>query len=117
MSDLYGKILEAQQRPLPTRDVEVPEWGATVRVVALDGDRLAEYLSAEDAHRRHARLVACSCFDGGERLFMLGDVDMLHANPAPMMRLWQVARQLNAWMFEDAEKNSQPPAASPSASV
>jgi hypothetical protein len=61
--------------------VEVPEWGGSVRVQALDalsGSRLARALAGADDELLRMRIVAATVIDdAGELLFSQADVEKL----------------------------------------
>ena len=76
-------ILLAQDRP--TLDVDVPEWGGTVRVREMSGNQRAEYeqltlkrdQADADATADNIRAIvvaACAVDDAGEPLFTQADV-------------------------------------------
>jgi hypothetical protein len=110
-------ILEAQD--LKTVDVDVPEWGGTVRLRAM---------MAADRHGAYAVAVADGKFDNaaflayivertavnedGGRLFQDGDAKVLvMKSSGAMQRLEEAATKLNALAksaVDDAEKNSEP---------
>ena len=112
---LRERILAAQDRPF--EDVEVPEWGAVVRVLSMSGldrDRWeAEMLernkrpAAERLANVRASLVArCSADPAtGERLFADADIDALGAKAARALdRVFAVASRLNGLSDADAEQ-------------
>lgn len=108
------EILAAED--LTFEDVEVPEWGGTVRVRALDGvSRDAYEMSLYDLRagkdpkmkpeNMRAKLVALSIVDGeGASLFTEADVVRLGRKSAHALdRVWTVARRLSA-IAEDEGK-------------
>lgn len=108
-------ILGSDDRP--TVDVEVPEWGGTVRVRALSGKERDAYEVAlagvrSDGSRRpnlvnvRARLIAMSCVDeNGDRLFTDSDVEALGAKSATAMtRVFVAAQRLSGLSDEDVEE-------------
>jgi hypothetical protein len=99
---------------LPYEDVDVPEWGGTVRVrglTASERDRweAMTYLDAKGnvvtPQDIRAKLVAFCCIDGaGARLFSEDDIAALAGKSARAMnRVWAVASRLSAVMAADVE--------------
>ncbi len=108
-------ILGADDRR--TVDVEVPEWGGTVRVRALSGAERDAYEIAlagvrPDGSRRpnlvnvRARLVAMACVDeSGSRLFTDADVEALGAKSGTaMQRVFDTAQRLAGLSDADVEE-------------
>lgn len=104
---------------LKFEEVEVPEWGGTVRVRSMTGaDRDAfeqAILDARDAGGKlpnvRARLVAAALVDdAGVNLFTQADIEALGAKSIKALdRVYAVASRLNAIAPEDVEaleKNS-----------
>lgn len=113
-------ILQAQD--LPTVDVEVPEWGGTVRVRALTGaERDAFEQSIVEQRGKstkmnlanlRAKLVALTVVDEeGKRLFSDADAKLLGQKSAlALNRVFEVAQKLSGLSPEDVEeltKNSE----------
>jgi len=114
------EILAAQD--LRTEDVEVPEWGGTVRVRTLTGaerDAFEASLTTVDKQGRRvphlvnlrARLVAaCLVDETGGRLFEPNEVALLGAKSAAALdRVFSVCQRLNGFTaadVEEMEKNS-----------
>lgn len=106
------QILAAQD--LPTVDVEVPEWGGTVRVrMMTGGERDAFEAGTITRHGRkieqnlvniRARLVAlCVVDEKGQRLFSEADAVALgQKSAAALNRVFNAAQQLNALTEEAA---------------
>ena len=96
-----------------TRDVEVPEWGGTVRVAELTGlDRVAFEAALVDKNRKgsiHAALLSrCLVNENLEPMFTEAELDARAATV--LTRLWDVAVSLNAVGAEEeeaAKKNSK----------
>jgi len=100
---------------IPYEDVEVPEWGGTVRVRGLTGaERDAHEVKMAEARRKgvalevvlhnfRARLVVkCLIDEQGNRLFSDDDAKVLGEKSAPVIdRLFDVARRLSG-MTDDA---------------
>ncbi|WLQ15649.1 hypothetical protein O5O45_06930 [Hahella aquimaris] len=115
-----AQILSAQD--IECVDVDVPEWGGTVRVALMSGAARDDYegslirLAADGTAQRdltniRAKLVAvCLVDDNGERLFSESDVKALGAKScAALDRVYHVAARLNRLTqgeVEDAAKNS-----------
>ena len=93
---------------LKHEDVEVPEWGGTVRVRALTAGERDQWESSMAGETKNgqaikvedvrAKLIAFAAIDveTGERLFTLDDVTKLSKkSAAAMQRLWLVASRLS----------------------
>lgn len=102
---------------LPHEDVEVPEWGGSVRVrmmTGLERDQFRAAIASEDGipvGKFAAALLAVTCIDeGGERLFSMEDIEALQAKSAASIDgPAAVAMRLNGLAgraVEDAQKNS-----------
>lgn len=111
-------ILAAQDRKF--KDVEVPEWGGSVRVMEMSGEAYADYLEnafpqqevgrKPNARRFAAVVVSCCIVDAaGERLFSVQDVEALAKKSRKALdRVFEVADELNMLTpvaRERAEKN------------
>lgn len=116
MSLTKEQILTADD--LPTREVEVPEWGGTVRVRTLTGAQRDEYDQAFRDKRKgnsldlrglRSLLVAMSVVDdAGNQMFTRADVDALQGkNTAAIERVFAAAQELSliGQAQESAEKN------------
>lgn len=100
-----------------TEDVEVPEWGGSVRVKAMTGEERDEWLAmVKDKEgkpieqKSMAKLVMMSVVDeGNKRIFGHGDLDMLNKKSAAILdRIGKVAlklAQLDEQDIEIASKN------------
>ena len=100
-----------------TEDVEVPEWGGSVRVKAMTGEERDEWLAMvkdKDGkpieQKSMAKLVMMSVVDGNnQRIFGHGDLDMLNKKSAAILdRIGKVAlklAQLDEQDIEIASKN------------
>jgi hypothetical protein len=103
---------------LKSEDVEVPEWGGTVRVRAMTGAErdaigaaLADKTKSADFGPLYAAHVTATCVVGedGAPLFGIDRVDELRARSSVALdRVYQVAMRLNSASVEDVEKNSLP---------
>lgn len=101
---------------LPTEDVEVPEWGGTVRVRTLTGaerDRFEESITQvkggsvkTNYANLRARLVAlCAVDEQGRRLFSDADAAALgRKSAAALDRVFIAARRLNGMSDADIEE-------------
>ncbi|MCA3255081.1 MAG: hypothetical protein INF91_05645 [Alphaproteobacteria bacterium] len=98
-----------------TIDVEVPEWGGTVRVRSLtagDRDRFEQAVIAAQAAGKvgpdnvRARYVAaCVVDEAGKPLFTDKDLEVLAAKSfAAMDRVFAAATKLNAFSAADIEE-------------
>lgn len=111
MSGLLSRdqILEADDSK--TVDVEVPEWGGTVRVKAMSGqqrDRYEVYVNQNlksDRVQVRAHLVALCAVDAdGKRVFTDKDIRRLgDKSAAALDRVWAAARSLSGLTTEDEE--------------
>ena len=119
------QILSADDRK--TEDVEVPEWGGTVRVRALSGAERDAYEAGlvqlrSDGTRRltmqnaRARLVSLSlCDEQGNRLFSDADVSELgDKSAAALERVFDVASRLSGLTDGDIEEMAETFADAPS---
>lgn len=107
-------ILQAQD--LPTEDVEVPEWGGTVRVRGLTGaERDAFEQSIVEQRGKstrmnlkniRAKLVALTVVDEqGNRVFTDEDAELLGKKSASALdRIFAVAQRLSGLRPEDVEE-------------
>ena len=96
---------------LPTADVDVPQWGGTVRVRSLkSGERFELEKLAKDSNDFRAQVVAlCAINEDGSRAFTLDDVARLtEKNAEAMNAVFEVATKLNGLtgkQADDLEKN------------
>ena len=104
---------------LPTRDVDVPEWGGTVRVRAMNAKDRDDYelavMEAANAGRslpenfRSIFAAACIVNEAGEQQFTHEDVTLLgQKSHAALGRIFTVVADMNALKpgaFEDMAKN------------
>lgn len=97
---------------LPTTDVDVPEWGGSLRVRGLTGaerDQFEEWVlrgrTRVSLANVRARLVAMACVDEqGERLFQDADVEELGAKSGRALdRVFDVISRLSGLMPADVE--------------
>ena len=119
-------ILGADDRR--TEDVEVPEWGGTVRVRGLTGTERDAYeasiVSLRGDGSQHftlqnarARLVAlCACDEAGERIFTDKDVKELGLKSAVALeRVFDAARRVSGLSDDAVEKMAEDFGDAPSA--
>lgn len=113
MGTLLSKSAIFGANDLKTQDVDVPEWGGTVRVKALTGierdqfesnilDQNGKDVKVNMANAR-ARLVSMAVIDGaGEPLFAESDIAMLGTKSAAALdRVYGVAAKLAGIDKED----------------
>ncbi len=108
------QILAAQD--LPTEDVDVPEWGGSVRLRTLSGaerDRWEESRIEQRGKSRKtnyqnitASLIAlCAVDSEGKRLFSEAEVHALGRKSAKVLgRLFDACRRLNGLSEEEVEQ-------------
>lgn len=132
-SALRQAILDAKD--IPSKQLDIPEWGVTVEIRGLTGAQqidLVKYasvtkidpesgekVSETDNGKLAQRLILVSTFDPatGERVFEDADADVLWSkSSAALNRIASVAKDLNG-ESEDHEKNSDATAISAGASV
>lgn len=109
MALLSREAILAKQDIL-TKDVEVPEWGGTVRVRSMTVAERNEFAKKDNDLGLSVWLVALLSIDEkGVRLFRDEDVEALQKkNPVPFDRVLHTALSLNGVTKEkidEAEKN------------
>lgn len=96
-----------------TEDVEVPEWGGTVRVAGMTGverDRFEASVIGNGKKMQlgnmRARMVAlCMVDESGERLFGTADIAALGSKSAAALeRVFAVAQRLSGLSEEDVSE-------------
>lgn len=100
-----------------TADVDVPEWGGTVRLRGMSGRERDEYEAgiiavgpkgAREVNLKNmrARLVAFSCIDDeGSAIFTVDDIAALgEKSAAALERVFDVARKLSGLSEDDVEE-------------
>ena len=100
---------------LPHEDVEVPEWGGTVRVRAMSAGAAEAFYRQLDknpqASARAGWIALCAVDADGKPLFSQADIPRLDdkSNQA-VQRVWDVVARLNGLGGggDDLEKNSEP---------
>jgi L-ascorbate metabolism protein UlaG (beta-lactamase superfamily) len=113
---LLGREAILAADDLPSEDVDVPEWGGTVRVQGLSGKARDEYFTSmavirggqvvgQDTRNTSARLVAqCLVGEDGQTLFTPGDIDLLGAKSAAALgRVFEVAARLSGLEESDVK--------------
>lgn len=126
-------IIAAQD--LQTQDVQVPEWGGSVRVRSLTGTerdafetclvKLVDGKRVPDMDNLRAKLLAATLVDqNGTPLFSVGDVrdlsDLGSKSAAALDRIFGVSQRLNGMAADSVEaavKNSEPGQSDGSTSV
>lgn len=106
-------ILDAKD--LSTRDVEVPEWGGTVRIKMLTAEERDKFEASTvtikggtqkmNVENLRARLIVlCVVNEAGERMFTNADVRMLgKKSSAALQRVFNACQELNAVTDDDLE--------------
>ena len=101
-------ILKASD--LKTADVEVPEWGGTVRVRTMTGaDRQAFYKQTTTKegvpkNMLEALIVATAVNENGEPLFTAADVSALASKSSlALQKVWDKAAELNGLTQKSVE--------------
>lgn len=105
-----------QAKDLPTEDVEVPEWGGTVRVRALTGaerDAFEQSIIEQrgkstkmNLQNMRAKLVALTVVDEeGNRIFSDEDAKLLGQKSASALnRIFEVAQRLSGLTPADVDE-------------
>lgn len=100
-------------------DVEVPEWGGTVRIRVMTGrerdaweaslmTRKGKRMEFTYTNYRASLLVRCIVDEDGKRLFGDHDIGTLSEKSAPAIeRLFEAARKINRLNDEDVEEMTQ----------
>lgn len=113
---LLSKAAILAAEDLPYREVDVPEWGGTVRLRTMSGTERdaweASMVQQNGKVRKvntaniRAKLLALALVDEeGARLFDDADIRLLGAKSAKVMdRLFDVARELNGLSEDDVEE-------------
>lgn len=113
---ILNKDLILAADDMKTTDVDVPEWGGTVRLRTLTGGERDKFESDSIDQRGksnkmnlinlRARLVAlCAVDETGKRMFGDNEVSKLGAKSAAVLdRLFQAAQELNGMTQKDVEE-------------
>jgi len=102
-------------KDLPTRDVEVPEWGGIVRMQTLSGaerdsfaDTVQQRKKGEVIELKGLKVFLLSLAivgENGERLFSEADLDELNAKSAKVLEtLFEIATEMNGIGEEEEEE-------------
>lgn len=110
-----AEILKADD--LPTEDIEVPEWGGTVRLKTMTGEQRDEFEASQvkinkkgqpeqNMANLRARLVALVIVDeDGKSLFSTYDIaDLGRKSSRALDRVYEKAMEMNGFSGEDVEK-------------
>lgn len=112
---LLGKDQILAAEDLPYRDVEIPEWGGTVRVRTMTGgerdafeaslyEKVGEELKYRREHFRAKLLSKVIVDDKGARLFSDKDIEQLSGKSARALnRLFDVAQEINGISREEQD--------------
>lgn len=123
---LLGRDAILSASDATTEDVDVPEWGGTVRVRGLSGTERDQFESSmlvkRGKHRdvslvnARAKLVSLAVIDeNGERVFSDSDVVALgHKSAAALTRVYEVASRLSGLSDEDVDELEGNSGAAPS---
>lgn len=108
-------ILAVQDRTY--RDVEINEWGGTVRLRSMSGAQRDKFESdtveykngkaKENFENLRARLVALCAVDEDDRLLFPNAIDVKalgNKAAGPLNKLWEEARKLNGMSSDDVEE-------------
>lgn len=112
---LLNKTAIFEAEDTETVDVEVPEWGGSLRIKALTGTQRDKYeaslaklkngVPVPDMHNARARLVAWSAInEDGSRLFLDSEIMRLgNKNAKALDRVFEAAAKLSGITPEDVE--------------
>jgi len=113
---LLGRDAILKATDLPTEDIEVPEWGGTVRVRGLTGEGRDEYEASTfvmrdgqafpDTANTRAKLCArCIVDEAGEPLFTQQDVHALgQLSGRALNMIWERCLALSGLSEEDTKE-------------
>ncbi len=99
-----AEVLAVQD--VETVEVDVPEWGGTVRIRALNGEEAVKFSqSIKGDNSGAARIVVrCAVDENGARLFKDEDADVLKLKSMKaLLRVQKVAMEING-LTEDSVK-------------
>lgn len=120
------QILAAQD--LTTRDIEVPEWGGTVRIRMLSAAERDKFEASTVVMKRgqqrmnvenlRARLASmCIVNENGELAFSPPDIPLLgQKSSAALQRVFNACQELNAVTDDDLEEMAEDFVSDPAAS-
>ena len=97
---------------LPTKDMDIPEWGGTLTIRTLTGAERDEWESAFvnqdkiDIRGLKSRLVQLTTMNGdGQQMFTKADLQKINSKSASVIdRIFQVSQRLSGLTKEDAEE-------------
>ena len=97
---------------LPTKDMDIPEWGGTLTIRTLTGAERDEWESAFvnqdkiDIRGLKSRLVQFTTMNGdGQQMFTKADLQKINSKSASVIdRIFQVSQRLSGLTKEDAEE-------------
>ena len=97
---------------LPTKDIDIPEWGGTLTIRTLTGAERDEWESAFvnqdkiDIRGLKSRLVQLTTMNGdGQQMFTKADLQKINGKSASVIdRIFQVSQRLSGLTKEDAEE-------------
>ena len=97
---------------LPTKDMDIPEWGGTLTIRTLTGAERDEWESAFvnqdkiDIRGLKSRLVQLTTMNGdGQQMFTKADLQKINGKSASVIdRIFQVSQRLSGLTKEDAEE-------------
>lgn len=113
---LLSKLSILSATKLPTRDIEVPEWGGTVRIRTLSGAELEDYQNDIMESRKGKKridlrgstaklLVRVIVGESGEPEFSEGDIASLSALSArALQRVQDAALEMNGLKESDLDE-------------
>jgi hypothetical protein len=119
---LLGKEQILAAKDLQYEDIEVPEWGGTVRVRVMTGSERDSFeqsimktegkeIVRDMANMRAKLLVRTICDENNKRIFTDKEINLLGEKSASgLEKVFEVAQRLNklgATSVEEAEKNSE----------
>lgn len=113
MTEFLTKEMILKADDMAYKDVEVPEWGGTIRIRRLSGAERDRFESTVFRNEKNnidwanmrARLVALSAVNGeNKRLFSFQDADKLGKKSAKVLdRLFSEAQKLSGLRKEDVD--------------
>ena len=97
---------------LPTKDMDIPEWGGTLTIRTLTGAERDEWESAFvnqdkiDIRGLKSRLVQLTTMNGdGQQMFTKADLQKINSKSASVIdRIFQVSQRLSGLTKEAAEE-------------
>lgn len=99
---MLNRDLILKAKDLKTIDVEVPEWGGSIRLRTMTGQARQEYYrttAGKDGTPKNvmeALIVACAVDEAGNPLFAVGDIGELGKKSAiAINKVFEAAAELN----------------------